>query len=131
MSADKMPQKTIIGQTRFLIIDSEATIAEALRRFLVSEGAPAVHVANSSLLALRVLQDRKTPVDCVICAHRVANSGLEFLMNLRSGRWGGGGMQYLSVILLMENHDEGVMAAADSAKVTGYIVGSLGKENVR
>jgi DNA-binding NarL/FixJ family response regulator/EAL domain-containing protein (putative c-di-GMP-specific phosphodiesterase class I) len=131
MSADKMPQKTIIGQTRFLIIDSEATIAEALRRFLVSEGAPAAHVANSSLLALRVLQDRKTPVDCVICAHRVANSGLEFLMNLRSGRWGGGGMQYLSVILLMENHDEGVMAAADSAKVTGYIVGSLGKENVR
>lgn len=131
MSSDKKPQKTIISQTRFLIIDSEATIGEALRRFLVSEGAPAAYVANSSLLALRVLQDRKAPIDCVICAHRVANSGLEFLMNLRAGRWGGGGLQYLSVILLMENADEGVMAAAESAKVTGYIVGSLGKENVR
>ena len=123
-------QKTILSQTRFLILDPEPAIGEALRRFLVSEGSPAVHVAPSSMFALRVLQDRKTPVDCVICAHRPGNSGVEFLTNLRSGRWGGP-LQYLSVILLMDTKDHAVIAAADAAKVTGYILGGLGKENVR
>ncbi len=130
MSADPKRQKTIIAQTRFLVIDSETNIGEALRRFLVSEGAPAVHVAASSLLALRVLQDRRTPVDCVICAHRPANSGLEFLTNLRSGRWGGP-LQYLSCILLLDSDDAAVVRAAMAAKVTGFIQGGLGKENVR
>lgn len=130
MSADPKRQKTIISQTRFLVIDSEANIGEALRRFLVSEGAPAVHVAGSSVLALRVLQDRRTPVDCVICAHRAANSGLEFLTNLRSGRWGGP-LQYLSCILLLDGDDANVVRAGNAAKVTGFIQGGLGKENVR
>ena len=89
MSADQKRQKTIINQTRFLVIDSEPAVGEALRRFLLGEGAPAAHFAASSLLALRMLQDRKTQIDCVICAHRPANSGIEFLTNLRSGRWGG------------------------------------------
>lgn len=130
MSADQKRQKTVISQTRFLIIDSEPTVGEALRRFLVSEGSPAVHVAASSLIALRVLQDRKTPVDCVICAHRPAVGGLEFLTGLRSGRWGAT-FQYLSFILLMDAPDAAVMAAADAAKVTGYISGGLGKDNIR
>ncbi|MGE3477562.1 MAG: hypothetical protein AB7H70_17300 [Rhodospirillaceae bacterium] len=130
MSADPKRQKTIIAQTRFLVIDSEPGVGEALRRFLVSEGAPAVYVAPSSLLALRVLQDRKTPVDCVICAHRPANSGLEFLANLRSGRWGGP-LQYLSCILLLDSDDANVVRAATAAKVAGFIQGGLGKENVR
>lgn len=131
MSAEPKRPKTIIAQTRFLVIDSEPTIGEALRRFLVAEGSPGAYVATSSLLALRVLQDRRTPIDCVICAHRPANSGLEFLTSLRGGRWGTGGFQNLPVILLMETPDEYVMAAADEAKVTGYITGGLGKENIR
>ena len=130
MTTDPRPQRTILARTRFLVIDSEAAVGEALRRFLVSEGAPAVHVAASSLIGLRVLQDRRTPVDCVICAHRAANSGLEFLANLRSGRWGTT-LQYLSCILLLESPDPAVVRAATAAKVTGFIQGGLGKENVR
>jgi DNA-binding NarL/FixJ family response regulator/EAL domain-containing protein (putative c-di-GMP-specific phosphodiesterase class I) len=130
MSADPKRQKTIIGQTRFLVIDSEPAVGEAIRRFLVSEGAPAAYLAASSLLALRVLQDRKTPIDCVICAHRTTNSGLEFLTNLRSGRWGGP-LQSLSCILLLETDDAALVRAANAAKVTGFIQGGLGKENVR
>lgn len=130
MSAEQKRQKSIIARTRFLVIDSEPAVGEALRRFLVSEGAPAVHVAASSLFALRVLQDRKTPVDCVICAHRAANSGLEFLANLRSGRWGGP-LQHLPCILLLENRDTAVVSAAEAARVTGLISGGLGKENVK
>ncbi|MCC6912416.1 MAG: hypothetical protein IT566_01845 [Rhodospirillaceae bacterium] len=129
-SVDPQRQKTVIAQTRFLVIDSEPSVGEALRRFLVSEGAPAVTVAPSSLLALRVLQDRKTPVDCVICAHRPANSGLDFLANLRSGRWGGP-LQYLSCILLLDGDDTDVVRTAAAAKATGFIQGGLGKENVR
>ncbi|MDB5555471.1 MAG: hypothetical protein JWL86_5455 [Rhizobium sp.] len=132
MPADEKPQKTIIAQTRFLVVDSEQAVAEALRRFLLSEGAPAVHVAPSSILALRVLQDRRTPVDCVICAHRPdAIAGVEFLSNLRAGRWGGPPLQHISFILMMAARDKAAMEIADSMKVTGYILGGLGKENVR
>jgi EAL domain-containing protein (putative c-di-GMP-specific phosphodiesterase class I)/DNA-binding NarL/FixJ family response regulator len=132
MPADEKPQKTVISQTRFLVVDSEATVGDALRRFLLSEGSPAVHFAPSAVLALRVLQDRRTPVDCVICAQRPpALSGVEFLTNLRAGRWGGLALQQMKFILLMPTPDRQVVAIADSMKVTGYISGSLGRENVR
>jgi EAL domain-containing protein (putative c-di-GMP-specific phosphodiesterase class I)/DNA-binding NarL/FixJ family response regulator len=132
MPVDEKRQQTILSQTRFLVVDSEAAVGEGLRRFLTSEGAPAVHVAPSAILALRVLQDRRTPVDCVICAHRpAAVSAVEFLGNLRAGRWGGLPLQHMSFILMMPARDEAVIEAADSMKVTGYILGSLGKDNVR
>ncbi|MHB1207202.1 MAG: hypothetical protein ACYCZX_16660, partial [Rhodospirillaceae bacterium] len=132
MPVDEKRQKTIISQTRFLVVDSEAAVGEGLRRFLISEGAPAVHVAPSSILALRVLQDRRTPVDCVICAHRPeALSGVEFLSNLRAGRWGGPPLQYISFVLMLAARDKAAMEIADGMRVTGYILGGLGKENVR
>lgn len=74
LPADQKRQKAIIGQTRLLIVDSEPAVGEALRRFLVSQRAPAAYVATTSLLALRVLQDRKTPVDCVICAQKALST---------------------------------------------------------
>lgn len=132
MPPDEKSPKSIIAQTRFLVVDSQPAVGEALRRFLVSEGAPAVHVATSSVLALRVLQDRKTPVNCVICAHRPTDlSGVEFLANLRAGRWGGLALQQMNFILLMPTRDKAVIEIADSVNVTGYIFGALGKENVR
>ena len=132
MPADEKPQKTVIAWTRFLIVDSEAAVGEGLRRFLIAEGSPAVHVAPSAILALRVLQDRKTPVDCVICAERPdAISAVDFLANLRAGRWGGVALQHMSVILLMPTRNAAAIAAADNLNVSGYILGGLGKENVR
>ena len=133
MPADEKPQKkTIIAQTRFLVVDSEAAVGEGLRRFLLAEGAPMVHVAPSTILALRILQDRRTPVDCVICAHRPeALSGIEFLTNLRAGRWDGPPLQHISFMLLMPTRDRQAMATADNMKVSGYILGNLDKNNVR
>jgi len=131
MPSDEKPQKTIIAHTRFLVVDSEPAVGEALRRFLLAEGSPAVHLVPSSVLALRVLQDRRTPVNCVIWAHRAGLSGVEFLSNLRSGRWGGLALQQMSFILLMPTRDKAAAAAADALKVSGYIQGGLGKENVR
>ncbi len=132
MLTDEKPQKTIIGQTRFLVVDSQPAVAEALKRFLLAEGSPAVHVASSSVLALRVLQDRRTPVNCVICAHKPPElSGVEFLTNLRAGRWGGLALQQMNFILMMATRDKAAIEIADGMKVTGYIFGSLAKENVR
>lgn len=129
---DEKNNKTIIARTRFLVVDSEAAVGEGLRRFLLSQGAPAVHVAPSTIIALRILQDRRTPVDCVICAHRPeALSGVEFLTNLRAGRWGGVSLQHISFILLMPARDAQVMAIADNMKVSGYILGKMDKDNVR
>lgn len=130
--ANEKNQKTILARTRFLVVDSESAVCEGLRRFLLSEGAPAVHVAPSTIIALRILQDRRTPVDCVICAHRPeAISGVEFLMNLRGGRWGGPPLQHISFILLMPARDAQAMAIADNVKVSGYILGKIDKDNVR
>ncbi|MBY0508820.1 MAG: hypothetical protein K2P94_01590 [Rhodospirillaceae bacterium] len=132
MPVDEKPQKTIIGQTRFLVVDPQPAVGEALKRFLTSEGSPAVHVATAPVFALRILQDRRTPVDCVICAHKPDTiSGVEFLTNLRAGRWGGLSLQHVNFILMMAARDSVVMKVADSVKVTGYIIGALGKENVR
>ena len=132
MPVDDKSQKTIIGQTRFLVVDPQPAVGEALKRFLMSEGSPAVHVATAPVFALRILQDRRMPVDCVICAHTPDTiSGLEFLTNLRAGRWGGLTLQNVNFILMMAARDSAVMKAADSVKVTGYILGGLGKENVR
>lgn len=129
---DDKPQKTVIARTRFLVVDSEAAVGEGLRRFLLAEGSPAVHVAPSTIIALRILQDRKTPVDCVICAHRpAALSGVEFLTNLRAGRWGGLPLQHISFLLVMPARDAQAMAIADNMKVSGYILGKLDKDNVR
>ena len=132
MPVDEQPQKTIISRTRFLVVDPQPAVAEALKRFLISEGSPAVHVAATPVFALRILQDRRTPVDCVICAHEPETiSGVEFLTNLRAGRWGGLSLQHVNFILMMGKRDSAVMKVADSVKVTGYILGGLGKENVR
>lgn len=71
-------------------------------------------------------------MNCVICAHRPNElSGVEFLSNLRAGRWGGLALQQLNFILLMSTRDKAATEMADRLNVTGYIVGSLGKENVR
>jgi DNA-binding NarL/FixJ family response regulator len=132
MPVEDKSQKTIIGQTRFLVLDPDTKIGERLKRFLLAEGAPAVHLAPSSILALRVLQDRRTPVDCVVCTHRPpAISGVEFLANLRAGRWGGLALQHLKVILFMAGRDAAVTDLADRLRVNGYIFGDMDREAVR
>src|SRR5262245_46552428 len=45
MSVAGKSQKTVISQTRFLVVDAAAKVGEGLRRFLLAENAPAVHVA--------------------------------------------------------------------------------------
>jgi DNA-binding NarL/FixJ family response regulator len=132
MPSDEKNQNTIISQTRFLVIEPNPKVGEGLRRFLLSEKSPAVHVAPTPVLALRVLQERRTPVDCIICAHDPKEfSSLDFLANLRSGRWGGLSHQHLKFILLMSSEDEYLVQAADNLRATGYIIGSLSRENVR
>ena len=89
-------------------------------------------LANSIILALRVLQDRNTPVDCVICAHRPeAISGVDFLQGLRAGRWGGLSLQHMKFILMIPTLDPQAVTLAERAQATGYIIGGLDRKNVR
>jgi len=121
----------IISRTRFLLVDSDKAVLEKLERYLLMAAAPKVHVATSPLLALRVMQDRRTPVDCVICPHKQGRiSGLEFLQNLRLGRWGGGALRDMKFILMMKNMEESVVQIADSFHVNGYITGELERDGV-
>ncbi len=121
----------IISRTRFLLVDGDKSVLDKLERYLLMAAAPKVYTATSPLLALRIMQDRRTPVDCVICPHKQGRiSGLEFLQNLRLGRWGGGALRDKKFILMMKNVEESVMQIADSFHVNGYITGELERDGV-
>ncbi len=132
MSSDENSPPSPIAQTRFLVVESDPRAVEGLRRFLTTEGAARVQTALDPILALRVLQDRNVTVDCVICAHRPEMySGIDFLTGLRSGRWGGLALQNVKFILMLPALDDQAIAAADRARVTGFIIGGLDRANVR
>src|SRR5262249_35766237 len=129
MASDGKSPNTVISQTRFLVVDPDPRVGEGLRRFLLSEKSPAVHVALSPVLGLRILQDRRTPVDCVICSHGSKDySALDFLAGLRAGRWGGLSLQHIKFILMMPAAEGQVIEYASSLRVTGFIIGGLNKD---
>ena len=132
MSGDEKPAPSPIGQTRFLVVDSDPRILEGMRRFLTAENALRVHVAQSVIVALRILQDRNTPVDCIICAHRPETiSGVDFLLGLRTGRWGGLSLKHMKFIIMLPALDNQALVLAEHARATGYIIGGLDRNNVR
>lgn len=111
---------------RFLLVDSYGTPLDKIERYLLMEAAAKVYVAKTPLIALRTLQDRRTPVDCVICAHKTGPiSGLGFLANLRAGRWGGRSLQQVRFVLMMESRSEWAMDTAIDFRVDGFIYGEL------
>jgi len=121
----------IISRTRFLIVDSDKSVLDKLERYLLMGAASKVYTATSPLLALRIMQDRRTQVDCVICPHKQGRiSGLEFLQNLRLGRWGGGALRGMKFILMLKHMEESVVQIADSFQVNGYITGELERDGV-
>ena len=121
----------IIGRTRFLIVGSDKSLLDKLECYFLMAAAPKVYTATSYLLALRIMLDRSTPVDCVICSQNLSPiSGLEFLQNLRQGRWGGGALRGMKFILGMEVMEESVVQIADSFHVSGYIIGDIDRDGV-
>ena len=121
----------VISRTRFLLVDSDKAVLEKLERYLLMQAADKIYTATSPLLALRIMQDRRSRIDCVICPHKQGRiSGLEFLQNLRLGRWGGGGLRNMKFILVMNKMEESVLQIADSFQANGYIIGELDRTGV-
>ena len=119
-------EEGVIHRKRFLIVDGDREVLDSLERYLLMEAAPKVYKAKAPLAALRILQDDNTAVDCVICANKHGKiSGMEFLQNLRTGRWGGPSVRDVNFFLMMEKEDEAIIRTADSLNVTGYIFGEL------
>jgi len=116
----------VFRQTRFLLVDEDKTALAIIERILRTVGAPQVYLAVSPVIGLRVLQEVNTRVDCVICTHKSGNiSGLEFLQNLRAGRWGTGRIKQVKFILTMDHFDLAAVQAADAAGASGYCIGKL------
>lgn len=115
-----------IRQTRFLLVDGDKAALAAAENILKAAGAPQVYLAGAPILALRVLQDANTRVDCVICAHKRGNiTGLQFLQSLRAGRWGAGRIKQVKFVLTMDRLDVQAVQTADAAGASGYYVGQL------
>lgn len=116
----------VIRRTRFLIVDGDKAALAHIEQVLLACGAPQVLMATAPLAALRIIQDPRAKVDCVICAHKRGTiTGLQFLQGLRSGRWGGGKIQSVKFILMMGQLDVAAVQAADRSGISGYYIGDL------
>ena len=130
MSDSQASSKSLIQKTRFLLVDSEGTSLDKIERYLLMDAAPKVYVAKTPLLALRVLQDLSTPVDCIICANKKGTiSGIEFLQNLRVGRWGGKSLKHVRFVLMMASRSNEAMETAIDFRVDGFIYGEPDRES--
>ncbi len=130
MSNSAASSNSVIQNTRFLLVDSEGASLDKIERYLLMDAAAKVYVAKTPLLALRILQDPRTPVDCVICANKTGTiSGIEFLKNLRVGRWGGRSLQHIRFVLLMASRSEWAIDTAIDFRVDGFIYGELDRES--
>jgi len=123
--------ESTIQRTRFMLIDDIVPRRELLERYLLLSSALHVRHTSSPLAALRVMQDPRTPVDCVICAHEFQPlSGLEFLQNLRGGRYGGRLLSETKFILMLKRRDDSVLQAAKALRVNGHIVGAFDRDSL-
>lgn len=120
-----------INRTKFLVIDDLAGRSNLIERYLLLSSALQVRKATSPLEGLRVLQDPRTPIDCVLCSHEFKPmTGLEFLQNLRAGRYGGRTITDTKFILMLRQRDEQVLNMANSVGVNGHIVGGFDRDGL-
>lgn len=116
----------VLRRTRFLVVDGDKDVLGKVEQYLLACGAPQVLLAPAPLAALRVLQDPRSRIDCVICAHKRGTiTGLQFLQGLRSGRWGGGKIQSVKFILMMGQLDVEAIQIADRSGISGYVIGEV------
>jgi CheY-like chemotaxis protein len=121
----------IIRRTRFLVVDGDKAALDAVEKSLLACGAPQVLPAPAPLAALRILQDPRARIDCVICAHKRGTiTGLQFLQGLRSGRWGGGKIQSVKFILMMGQLDVEAVQVGDRSGISGYVIGDLKQQSL-
>jgi CheY-like chemotaxis protein len=119
----------IIRNTRFMIVDGDKAALSTGDQFLRSAGAPQVYLAPAPLVALRTLQEPRSNIDCIICAHKSGTiTGLQFLQALRAGRWGGGKVRATKFILMMQRLDVAAVQVADNAGTNGYYIGELHRD---
>lgn len=109
-----------ISRTRFLVIGGDPSLQDRIERYLLMQRAPRVFLAANALAGLRIIQDRRSQVGCIIWA---GDGGLEFLHGLRSGRWGGSSIKNLKVILIAKSKSAAFFRRAVGFAVNGVIVG--------
>ncbi len=120
----------ILSRSNILIIDGDKDVLDRLERYLLLGATRKVHTATSPLLALRVIQDTKAAVDCIICANKSGKlAAIEFLENLRQGRWSNR-LRKVPLILLLNRLDENVVQQADGLGANGYLIGELDRDTV-
>ena len=109
---------------RFLVIDGDAEVLRSVESCLQLNSALAVHSLERVLLSMDVLTNSHARVDCVICAQDLTPiSGLEFLKNLRSGKYGDAPhLRGVKFIMLTAHREMALVQAAVELDVHGYIV---------
>ena len=112
-----------IHDTRFLVIDRDVAVLVSVESYLRMNAARVVHTVESVLPGLGILKDTHVGVSCIICAHDVTPiSGLEFLKNIRSGKYGTApALRAVNFIMLTAHREMALVEAAVKLDVNGYI----------
>lgn len=123
------PPDSILQRTRFLIVEKSTAEADVIERYLLLGNALHVRKARTALLALRILQDPRTPVDCVICANDLEPpTGVEFLKNIRAGRYGGKSLSEIKFILTLRDGNMAVIQSAAPSRPSAIIIGEKDRD---
>lgn len=115
--------QNLVHNMRFLVIDRDADVLSAVGKYLRMESAHSIRTVDTVLHGLEILGDSQAEIDCVICAHDVTPiSGLEFLKNLRSGKYGDDPLlRGIKFIMLTAHREMALVQAAVKLDVTAYI----------
>ncbi len=109
---------------RFLVIDRDAEVLRSVERYLQFNAALAVHTVEAVLPGLDILKDPRSGINCILCAQDVTPIlGIEFLKNLRCGKYGDAeNLRGANFILLTAHREKTLVDAAVNLDVHGYIV---------
>ena len=110
--------------TNFLVIDSDPRLLRAVERYLKMNGARAVHTADTILAGRNILLDDLRNVDCILCAEDLSPmTGVEFLKDLRSGKYGQvDALRGITFIMLTSHREKELVLATKKLDVDGYIL---------
>jgi CheY-like chemotaxis protein len=130
MTTATSPIEALFRRIRFLVVDGSTGRVDTIERYLLLTGAFVVRRAATPLLALRILQDKRTPSDCIICQNDMwPMSGIEFLANLRAGRYGGHPICDTKFILL-SRQPIGHLADFNHLRLDGLLAGGFDRDQL-
>lgn len=106
------------------MIDTDPRLLKAAERYLKANAARSVKTAESVLAGRNILMDPPRDINCIICAEDLAPiTGVEFLKDIRSGKYGDApDFRGVTFIMMTAHREKELVIAAKKLDVDGYVL---------